>query len=281
MIHLIVGDNAAENLRAAFDLDENLKGEVVVLKDTLGIGPIATDQNSHDEIRTAFWQSLSGEGAESVEDEKNIQAVIQKAEADEEPVCLWLAPNVSDVCAYYYLLTQFKEYPGIFHVINIDSLPFFNEKGAIFYPKNFSEVLPKEFVKTKRLLKEVTPADYETEWETWGVLQAENAMVRVHKGGRDLESADETFYDNSIYYTVNKEPQRGSKIIRQALAKVDQAVSDIYLYSRLEQMVKNEQIICDQESPKHLEKANFHRTAGFGIKNDASSEESEEATEEN
>ncbi len=279
MIHIIVGDKAAENLQAAFALDENLKGEVVVLKDTLGIGPIATDEKGHDAVRKTFWQKLTSSKDIFVNDESRIKKVIKNAQESEEPVCLWLAPCVSDVCAYYYLLTQFKEYPGMFHVINIDSLPFFNEKGTLFYPKNFGEVLPKEFVKTKRLLKEITPADYETEWETWEALQTENAMVRVHKGGKELESADETFFDNSLYYTVNKEPQRGSKIVRQALGKIDQTVSDLFLYDRLKQMASNGQIICDQENPKNLEKAQFHREGGFGIKKD-SEKEGEDVAEE-
>ncbi len=273
MIHIIVGDEAAENLKAAFELDENLKGKVVVLQDTLGVGPIASDAENFDSVRTRFWQQLGkGEDFES-KDEKRIEKVIRKAKKKEQPICLWLAPNVTDVCAYYYLLTRFKDQPGMFHVINIDSLPFFNEKGAIFYPKNFGEVLPKEFVKTKRLLKEVSLADYETEWETWEQLQAENAMVRIHKGGKEIESADETYFDNTLYFITNKEPQRGSKIVRQAMNKTDQAVSALFLYSRLKQMVANEQIICDQENPKDLAKANFHRTGGFGIKDDGGAEE--------
>jgi len=280
MIHIISGNEAAENLKAAFELDENLKGKVVVLQDELGIGPIANDAEGFGAVRTSFWQRLGAADDFESKDEKRIEKVIRKAKEKEQPVCLWLAPNVTDVCAYYYLLTRFKDHPGMFHVINIDSLPFFNEKGAIFYPKNFSEVLPKEFVKTKRLLKEVSLADYETEWETWGQLQSENAMVRIHKGGKEIESAYETYFDNTLYFIINKEPQRGSKIVRQAIGKTDQAVNGLFLYSRLQQMVANEQIICDQENPKDLAKANFHRTDGFGIKNEEEIENPEEASGE-
>lgn len=53
MIHIIVGNEAAKNLENAFALDENLLGEIVVLRDTLGIGEIeSTPEISHDEIRT-------------------------------------------------------------------------------------------------------------------------------------------------------------------------------------------------------------------------------------
>lgn len=262
MIHIIVGDEAAKNLEAAFELDENLRGEVLVLKDTLGIGPIATDEKGHDGVRTTFWRGMLGEDFEGVMDKHYVQKIKQKATDEEEPVCLWLAPCVSDVCAYFFLLDIFKDAPGMFHVINIDSLPFFNEKGSLFYPKNFSEVLPKEFVKTKRLLKEITPADYETEGETWEQLQMANAIVRVHKGGKELVNADETFFDNAIYNSVTKNAQRGSKIIKQAMSKINQGVSDLFLLSRLAQMASNGQIICDEENPKHIEKANYKKAGG-------------------
>ncbi len=262
MIHILVGDAAVQQLRAAFELDENLRGEILVLKDTLGIGPIATDQHSHDEIRTAFWQSIAGECAEVVQDKANIDNIITKAKQEEEPVCFWLAPCVSDVCAYYFLLDCFRGQPGMLHVINIDSLPFLNEKGAMFYPKNFSEVPPKEFIKTKRLLKEVSAADYETEGDTWEKLQFENAMVRVFKGGKELVNADETFFDNDIYYAISKEWHRGSKIIRTALQRSNQAVSELYLYHRLKQMVSNGQILCEEEDPKDAAKANYKKPGG-------------------
>lgn len=276
MIHIIVGDEAAKNLEAAFELDENLRGEILVLKDTLGIGPIATDEKGHDGIRTDFWRGMLGEDFEGTMDKHYVQKIKETAQEEEEPVCLWLAPCVSDVSAYFFLLDQFKDAPGMFHIINIDSLPFFNEKGTLFYPKNFSEVLPKEFVKTKRLLKEVTPADYETESETWEQLQTANAMVRVYKGGKELENADETYFDNAIYNVITKNAQRGSKIIRQAQGKITQGVSDIFLQSRLAQMVSNGQIICDEENPKHIEKANYKKAGG----NNQDAESSEDETVE-
>lgn len=275
MIHLIVGDKAAENLQAAFELDENLKGEVLVLKDTLGIGPIATDEKGHDGVRTTFWRQYLGEDFEGVMDKHAIQKVKEKALAAEEPVCLWMAPCVSDVCAYYFLLTQFRDASGLYHIINIDSLPFLNDKGGVFYPKNFSEVLPKEFVKTKRLLKEVTPAHYEIDGEEWEKLQSENAMVRVYKGGKDIESADETFFDQALYLLVTKEEQRGSKIVRQALAKIDQTVSDLFLLGRLKAMASNGQIVCTTDNPTDLAKAGFKKGGGQEVENEELEEEGE------
>jgi peptide deformylase len=72
------------------------------------------------------------------------------------------------------------------HTINIVGLPFLNEKGQLFYPTNFSQIPAKEFLKTKRLLKEVTPAEYEVEGDEWARLQQENAWVRTYEGGKKI-----------------------------------------------------------------------------------------------
>ncbi|GBL35634.1 hypothetical protein EMGBS15_12290 [Filimonas sp.] len=126
MIHIIVGDEAAKNLEAAFGLDENLRGEIVALKDTLGIGPIQTeDQNLHDDIRTEFWKTIAPLQPEQIsQDRHHIRQLIDQALTEEEPVCFWLAPCVSDVCAYFWLLPYFKKYPDMLHTINIIGLPF-------------------------------------------------------------------------------------------------------------------------------------------------------------
>ena len=52
MIHLIAGEEGAKNLEAAFELDENLKGEIIILKDNLSTGPIVLeDEQNFNTIR--------------------------------------------------------------------------------------------------------------------------------------------------------------------------------------------------------------------------------------
>lgn len=246
---------AADNLREAMSLDENLKGEILVLKDTLGIGPISLEKM--DETRTQFWRAITTNEEILVEDEKHVDEIIRKALEEEEPLCFWMAPCVSDVCAYYFLLHKCQQYPSLLYIINIDSLPFFNKDGQIFYPKNFSEVLPKEFIKTKRLLKEISSADYETEADFWNDLVNENAQVRLHKGGKELISKNETAFDEVLFSFINKEAQKGSKIVRQALGKINQSLSDQYLYWRLKEMTKMGQIHCNEEIIIDVAKAEF------------------------
>jgi hypothetical protein len=65
-------------------------------------------------------------------------------ENPEEEVWLWMAQNAHDVCGYYWLMTQLKEYAGRIQVLYLNNLPFINEKGQIFYPVYLHEIQPKE-----------------------------------------------------------------------------------------------------------------------------------------
>ena len=126
--HIIVGNEAAKPLQEAQSLDESLQGEIVVLKDTLGIGPIyISEGQTFSEIRTDFWKSINAAWPENqvVEDEQNVMAICDALQEDDQ-VWFWMAPCVSDVMAYYWLLNYFKKHPGVLHCIFINRLQFFN-----------------------------------------------------------------------------------------------------------------------------------------------------------
>ncbi len=238
MIHILVGNKSAKSLEAAFELDENLKGEMVVLNDKLSIGDIlCSPEIKHDEIRNAFWRSINPNFNEELNDENKILQLIEHALNEDEPVCLWLAPCADDVCAYYWLLPYFKPYPQLLHTINIIGLPFLNEKGQMFYPSHFAQIPPKEFTKTKRLLKEVTLAEYEVETEEWSKLQNENKWVRIYDGGKKILSKEFNFFDHLIKSIVSEETQKANKIISEAIKKINFTIPPSYIEYRLKQLL--------------------------------------------
>lgn len=253
MIHILVGHEAAKNLEEAFALDENLIGEIVVLKDTLGIGPI---HPSEDEkfigIRTAFWKELDASfpEEEQVIDENAIKLLAVRAQREEEPLCFWMSPCVTDVCAYFWLLTHLKQFPGMLHTINIIGLPFLNEKGQLFYPTSFSQIPAKEFLKTKRLLKEVTPAEYEVEGDEWARLQQENAWVRTYEGGKKIVSKDVAYFDTLIKNSLASEFQKANKVVNETMKKITQSVSHLFIEWRIKELIKANSIVINGEIGK-------------------------------
>jgi hypothetical protein len=256
IIHIIVGDEAAKPLQEAQLLDPTLAGQIIVLKDTLGIGPLFTPEGeTFSEIRTNFWKSISAPFAENqiVPDVQQIENVCTQLQPDEQ-VWFWMAPCATDVLAYYWLLTYFAKYPGVLHCIFINSLPFFNAKGTLFYPKNFSEVLPREMVKCQKLVKDVSPADYEMDGDEWPKLCGENAMIRSHEGGKKIMSRNDNHIDGLILnqFQFSNEFVKANKVISQAISKGTDGISDLFIIHRLHTLITEEKLETQGDGKKGL-----------------------------
>ncbi|MFM2386556.1 MAG: hypothetical protein RL660_1313 [Bacteroidota bacterium] len=241
LTHIVVGNEAAKNLEAAKEqFVEEFSGEVLVLKDTLGIGTLVAHDKSSDEVRSQFWQNILGDETIAVDDTARIESLVTNASEDDQ-VWFWMAPCVSDVAAYYWLLPLFASKPGLLHLVNIAGLPFFNEKGILFTPRNFSEVLPKEIIKCKRLALQLSAADFEVDGEEWARLQGENAQVRTLAGNKRLESKNDNFYDQVLVNQLqfSTEFVKASKVITQAMPKLPDTVSDAFMIYRLKTLVSD------------------------------------------
>ena len=233
-MHIMAGQAAADNLKNAFELDENLRGEILVFNDQLAFGPIMMEEGqTFDELRTAYLQILNPESQENMQEDAALKTWIERAVAEEEPVCFWLSPCAMDVCAYYRILPYFKDYPGMLHIIAISGLPFLNEKGQLFYPNSFAQIPAREFIKTKRLLREVTPSEFETDGDEWARLCAENTWVRTYEGGKKIISREVSHYDAQIQAVIGTEFQKASKILNESLKKTALQHGEAFLSWRI------------------------------------------------
>jgi hypothetical protein len=216
MIHLISDEQNARPLLAAFELDENLRGEIHIFRDDLGFGPLMPGANqSFDETRTNFRTSWNKVEALPLQETADIEALLERLRADDEPCCFWMAPNATDVCRYFWLLPFFKNDPGRLHTIAISGLPFLNDKGQLFYPTHFAQIPPKEFIKTKRLLKEISPAEFETEGDEWLRLQRDETGLRGHEGGKKIVSKADNHIDAGLLLNLSSDWQKASKALNE------------------------------------------------------------------
>ena len=55
-------------------------------------------------------------------------------EEEFDQIWIWMAPNVRDVCGYYWLISQLQEFSGRIYLLSLNNLPFIGEKGNVFYP---------------------------------------------------------------------------------------------------------------------------------------------------
>ncbi len=239
--HFVVGDLASEPLKEAVQTEASLRGEVVVLKDILHVGPLKKEEGqSFSTLRSAFWQQTMPQEKSpvAVDDMERLLDVSGSLYKDEEiQAWFWMAPSPADVCGYYWVLPYLSKHPGRFYVVNISGLPFLDEHGKLYYPKSISQILPKELIKARKLARQVTPSEMEVDGDEWAKLIEENAPVRTHEGGKKMLSRPDDFYDVHLLGSASPQFQNAAKVIRQSIGRSGIPTGDIWLAGRIRQLV--------------------------------------------
>ncbi len=249
MVHIVFNQFDITVLQQAIALDESLEGDVLQIHDDFAVGPISGIYLGEGiQARKTWWAEVLKEGDyaaelenEEKDDLKNIAALVGKLRRDEtEIVWIWAAQNKHDVCGYFWLLHYLKEFQGRVFILYLNNLPFLNEKGNIFYPNWLSEIPAKEFLKAKKLAREITTSEFEIDPDEWLKLCAENGGVRLLEGGKKLSSEEINFYDAELKKFVTGSWQKSAKVINNFLAKAKHTTGDAFLLWRLKTMVSNE-----------------------------------------
>ncbi|MBX2905829.1 MAG: DUF1835 domain-containing protein [Taibaiella sp.] len=255
--HIVVGDMAAVPLQEAIQDNEELAGEVVVIKDLLNVGPLQKTEEGQkfSELRSAFWQQVvvNDKTPVEVDDTERILAVSAAMAANEEhKVWLWVAPWPADICTWLWLTKYFGKYPGRFFVVNIAGLPFLDANGKVFYPKNISELSPREIIKARRLARQVSYAEIETDGEDWRKLVDGNSGIRTLDGAKRITGRADDYYDAQLISFCSQQFQKASKIVNQALSKFNIPTGDFYLGWRLRTLVAQDRLHGQGDTAKGL-----------------------------
>ena len=247
MIHVVFQQADVEVLKAAIALDNSLTGPVEEIKDDYAVGPVAALYEAEGyQARRTWWKSLLDQSPyntdtlmEMVDDRLAVHQL--KKHLDEntkEILWIWMGQNGHDVCGYYWLVSQLKDYQGRIFILYFNNLPFINEKGGIFYPTSLHEVLPKEFLKAKKLCRAITRSEFEVDPDEWNRLCNENAMVRSLEGGKKIVSKEVHFYDMDILKSLTGEWQKGSRAMHNILSKMKIKTGDVFLLWRMRHLVE-------------------------------------------
>jgi hypothetical protein len=244
MIHIVFNEPDVAILKQAIGLDETLAGDVVQIKDDYAVGPIKDIfSETTIEARMQWWRDVLAGGdydgmtdKGEVNDAKTVAELKERLDTTDEVIWIWAAQNKHDVSGYYWLMSQFKDYYGKIFILYLNNLPFFNEKGNIFYPTWISEIPAKEFLKAKKLAREITLSEFEVDPDEWTKIANEDKGVRLLEGGKKLIQHDYDFYDTDLKKIITGDWQKGSKIIQQHL-KIKETTGDAYLLWRLKQLL--------------------------------------------
>lgn len=243
LIHITFDRTGAENLRQSFDLDDIIAGEIVVLEDDLAFGPLKKRAAEPDRpSRREWWEKILNGEQYALLDQYNEKVIdlCQKMRGDEDnEIWIWAGQNTRDVCGYYALLPPLADFLGRVHLIYLNNLPFINEKGSIFYPAQLSEILPKEFLKARKLAREITPAELEMDGEEWQKLKEENAPVRLLEGGKKIGSRPDDYFDPELINRCRLGYIKAWRVVSQVQQKGKAYANESFLYWRLQVLVEN------------------------------------------
>jgi hypothetical protein len=251
IIHVVFQQADVAVLKQAFELDETMTGEVVEIKDDYAVGPI---QNIYEtegyQQRREWWKNLldyspynSDQLMEMVDDRLAVHHLKRALdESEKSDVWIWMGQNQHDVCGYYWLISQLKDYSSRVFVLYMNNLPFINEKGSIFYPTALHQILPKEFLKAKKLYRKITPSEFEVDPDEWKKLMEENESVRILEGGKKIVSKEEGFYDKDILTNLTAEAQKGNKALHNILGKMKLKTGDVFLLGRMKELAAQEKL---------------------------------------
>ncbi|MES2371372.1 MAG: DUF1835 domain-containing protein [Bacteroidota bacterium] len=249
MIHIVFEQSNVEALQKAIDLDETMQGDIVEIKDDFAVGPLEDIYHTEGyQARRDWWKMLLEfspytDSLNIVDDKLTIHNLLKRL--DEEPdeqVWIWMGQNVHDVCGYYWLMSQLKNYQGRIHVLYLNNLPFINEKGNIFYPTSLFEIQPKEFLKAKKLARPITLSEFEVDPDEWKKQCNENAIVRFLEGGKKIIGKDADFYDKDILANATPAAQKLGKLLSNTLGKMKVKTGDVFLVWRIRELVTQEKL---------------------------------------
>jgi hypothetical protein len=245
MIHIVFETPNMVALKAAIELDENLAGEIIEIKDDYMVGPLANIYETEGyQQRRDWWKNLLEfspyeDQMNIVDDKLAVHQLIRTLEENEtEKVWIWMGQNAHDVCGYYWLMPQLSAFQGRLEVLYLNNLPFINEKGNIFYPTHLHEIQPKEFLKAKKLARPITLSEFELDPDEWKKICTENTVVRFLEGGKKIAGKTADFFDADLLQNITGESQKLNKVLNSTLNKMKVKTGDVYLVWRLIELGK-------------------------------------------
>lgn len=270
MIHVVFQEADIKVLGKAIEMDESLAGEIMIIRDDFAVGPITNIYETEGyQSRRDWWKELlefspyTG-SLDIVDDKLAAHQIKEKLDAG-EALWIWMAQNQHDVCGYYWLMSQLKDYQGKVYVLYLNNLPFINDKGGIFYPAALHEIQPKEFLKAKKLARLITLSEFEIDPDEWKRLCNDNAMVRLLEGGKKIIGKDISHYDNDILSAITNEPQKLTRILNTLFSKMKVKTGDVFLVWRIRKLVEEEKLECTGDWNKGWKEVEVKKKAAVDV----------------
>lgn len=255
--HLVTGTQAAQAITAAVSVTPSMAGEVWNLEEQLQVGPVARTMNqTFDATRAAWWATILPEEKEPPAGAQELVLKVSN-ELNKDPnatVWIWMAPHPAHIAAYYFLLAQLEKHRGRIHLIQIAGLPFLDENKKLFFPKSFAGLSARELAKCQKLVRQITPSEWDMDLDFWRQLTQEPTGIRIttNMGGKKLLSKSPDFYDAALLQLCSAVFQKAQRVVAQAISKQEMPMPEYFLSSRLKALAAAGQLTLQGSADKGL-----------------------------
>lgn len=241
-MHICFSLEGADKLRQSTELDDILAGEILVFQDDLSMGPLVRKADADGQRPRDAWCSriLGVEAYTLSQQDAELLARLRQLlrEDPNSEAWIWMAQNSRDVSGYYWLVAALDEFQGRVHVLYLNNLPFLNEKGQLFFPTDLGEIPPREFLKARKLAREITVAEFEIDAEEFRRLQAESQAIRLLEGAKKLALKPEDAWDAELLKLVQTDFVKAWRLASQLRQKGRLDLSEAFIVYRLRELAR-------------------------------------------
>ena len=242
LVHICFSLEGADKLRQSTELDDILAGEILVFQDDLSMGPLVRKADADGQRPRDAWCSriLGVEAYTLSQQDAELLARLRQLlrEDPNSEAWIWMAQNSRDVSGYYWLVAALDEFQGRVHVLYLNNLPFLNEKGQLFFPTDLGEIPPREFLKARKLAREITVAEFEIDAEEFRRLQAESQAIRLLEGAKKLALKPEDAWDAELLKLVQTDFVKAWRLASQLRQKGRLDLSEAFIVYRLRELAR-------------------------------------------
>ncbi|SDZ91230.1 Protein of unknown function [Arachidicoccus rhizosphaerae] len=269
ILHMVFDEPGGEQIRQSFELDPANTGEIIYIEDNYSLGPVGELETPEGwQLRKGWWQAVLGLDPETQPevmsaDKMKLHQLLQRLEEQQDTVLwIWMGQNERDVAGYYYIISHLMDFQGRIYVVYLNNLPFIDEKGHIFYPRQLSEILPKEYVKAARLARIVTLSEFELDPEEWEKLSQLPGSVRLLEGGKKLAVKENDYYDKIILDQLGAAAMKLSRLLGLLATKAKLGLPEYYIIWRIKSLIETGQVISQGEFEKGGKNVTLKATQG-------------------
>lgn len=241
-MHICFSLEGADKLRQSTELDDILAGEILVFQDDLSMGPLVRKADADGQRPRDAWCSrvLGVEAYTLSQQDAELLARLRQLlrEDPNSEAWIWMAQNSRDVSGYYWLVAALDEFQGRVNVLYLNNLPFLNEKGQLFFPTDLGEIPPREFLKARKLAREITVAEFEIDAEEFRRLQAESQAIRLLEGAKKLALKPEDAWDAELLKLVQTDFVKAWRLASQLRQKGRLDLSEAFIVYRLRELAR-------------------------------------------